>query len=168
MIKSLLDKPLITCVRVSKRNHYYHSPLELLGAAYEGWLDAVSKFKADKGVRFKTYAEFRIIGSILDYIRRVSWFGRNGLKRFMGEFEDDGGCTLATPATILNAKQESELLDRAMKALSPPSERIVRLYYYDGVTLSGIGKSMGFTEDWASKLRIRALRMLREEIGGMV
>jgi RNA polymerase sigma factor FliA len=40
-------------------------------------IDAIDKFVADRGVKFKTYAEFRIRGAMLDYLRRQDWAPRS-------------------------------------------------------------------------------------------
>jgi len=40
-------------------------------------IDAIDKFVTDRGVKFKTYAEFRIRGAMLDYLRRQDWAPRS-------------------------------------------------------------------------------------------
>ena len=85
MIKSLLDKLLITCVRVSKRDHYYHPPL-----------------------------------------------------------------------------------DAAILTLPERLRKIIRLYYYERMTMRAIGRLMGVEGSRISQLNRRALRMLREEIGEII
>ncbi len=42
-----------------------------------GLIDAIDKFVHDRGVKFKTYAEFRIRGAMLDYLRRQDWAPRS-------------------------------------------------------------------------------------------
>ena len=42
-----------------------------------GLLDALEKFDATKEVQFKTYAEFRIKGAILDELREMDWVPRS-------------------------------------------------------------------------------------------
>jgi RNA polymerase sigma factor FliA len=49
---------------------------DLIGAGVLGLLDAASKFDAARGVRFKTYAETRIRGAILDSLRDLDWAPR--------------------------------------------------------------------------------------------
>ncbi|MEG3640140.1 FliA/WhiG family RNA polymerase sigma factor [Magnetococcus sp. PR-3] len=41
-----------------------------------GLIDAVSKFDPDRGIKFQTYAEFRIRGAILDELRAIDWVPR--------------------------------------------------------------------------------------------
>ncbi|MBF0124735.1 MAG: FliA/WhiG family RNA polymerase sigma factor [Magnetococcales bacterium] len=41
-----------------------------------GLIDAVSKFDPDRGIKFQTYAEFRVRGAILDELRAMDWVPR--------------------------------------------------------------------------------------------
>lgn len=49
---------------------------ELVSAGILGLMDAVTKFKNDKNTQFKTYAQFRIRGAILDSLRSLDWSPR--------------------------------------------------------------------------------------------
>ena len=42
-----------------------------------GLMDAVDKYDPTKDCKFKTYAEFRIRGAMLDYLREMDWFPRS-------------------------------------------------------------------------------------------
>ena len=42
-----------------------------------GLLDAIDKYNPDKNCKFKTYAEFRIKGAILDQLRSLDWVPRS-------------------------------------------------------------------------------------------
>jgi RNA polymerase sigma factor FliA len=59
---------------------------DLIGAGMLGLLDAVDKYDASRGVKFKTYAELRIRGAILDSLRDVDWAPRS-LRRRAREVE---------------------------------------------------------------------------------
>ncbi|MGA1876196.1 MAG: sigma-70 family RNA polymerase sigma factor [bacterium] len=50
---------------------------DLIEAGIIGLLDAIEKFDASKEVKFKTYAEFRIRGAILDELRAQDWTPRS-------------------------------------------------------------------------------------------
>jgi RNA polymerase sigma factor FliA len=54
---------------------------DLISAGILGLLDAVEKFDETKGVQFKTYAEVRIRGAILDSLRDLDWAPRSLRKR---------------------------------------------------------------------------------------
>jgi RNA polymerase sigma factor FliA len=54
---------------------------DLIGAGVLGLLDAVDKFDSTKGVMFKTYAEMRVRGAILDSLRDLDWAPRSMRRR---------------------------------------------------------------------------------------
>jgi RNA polymerase sigma factor for flagellar operon FliA len=50
---------------------------DLLSAGIMGLLDAIDKYDVEKGVEFKSYAEFRIRGAMLDELRSMDWVPRS-------------------------------------------------------------------------------------------
>ncbi|MBF0475616.1 MAG: FliA/WhiG family RNA polymerase sigma factor [Deltaproteobacteria bacterium] len=50
---------------------------ELVSAGTVGLLDAIDKYDTGKQTKFKTYAEFRIRGSMLDALRNMDWVPRS-------------------------------------------------------------------------------------------
>lgn len=50
---------------------------ELISAGVVGLIDAVQKFDGSKDVQFKSYAQFRIRGAILDSLRTLDWSPRD-------------------------------------------------------------------------------------------
>ncbi|MBI2838006.1 MAG: FliA/WhiG family RNA polymerase sigma factor [Acidobacteria bacterium] len=50
---------------------------DLIQAGILGLIDAIEKFEPDRGIKFKTYAELRVRGAILDSLREVDWVPRN-------------------------------------------------------------------------------------------
>jgi RNA polymerase sigma factor for flagellar operon FliA len=64
-----------------------------------GLMDAIDKYDPDKNCKFKTYAEFRIKGAILDQLRSLDWVPRSvrqksrRLERAYGEVEQRLGRT---------------------------------------------------------------------------
>ncbi|MDR1080877.1 MAG: FliA/WhiG family RNA polymerase sigma factor [Deltaproteobacteria bacterium] len=49
---------------------------DLMSSGVLGLIDAVEKFEPDRGILFKTYAEFRIKGAMLDELRSLDWVPR--------------------------------------------------------------------------------------------
>lgn len=49
---------------------------DLYQAGMLGLIDAADKFDPKKDVKFATYAEFRIVGAMVDYIREQDWMPR--------------------------------------------------------------------------------------------
>jgi RNA polymerase sigma factor for flagellar operon FliA len=54
---------------------------DLINAGVLGLLDAIDKFEPTRGVKFKTYAEVRIRGAILDSLRSLDWAPRSLRKK---------------------------------------------------------------------------------------
>lgn len=50
---------------------------DMISAAMVGLVDAANKFDVSKGVKFKTFAEYRVRGAILDEMRKLDWFSRS-------------------------------------------------------------------------------------------
>lgn len=55
----------------------YVSRDEIRSAAMLGLVDAAERFDPGRGILFKTFAERRIRGAILDEVRRMDWFSRS-------------------------------------------------------------------------------------------
>ena len=66
---------------------------DLLNTGVIGLMDAIEKYDPEKNCKFKTYAEFRIKGAILDQLRSLDWVPRSvrqkgrRLERAYGEIE---------------------------------------------------------------------------------
>jgi len=71
--------PLIKTVagRLAMRLPSHIDQNDLLSAGIMGLLDAIEKFDPEKGVAFKSYAEFRIRGAMLDELRTMDWVPRS-------------------------------------------------------------------------------------------
>lgn len=54
----------------------YMSRDDIASAATSGLIDAANRFDPSKGVQFKTFAERRIRGAVIDEVRRMDWFSR--------------------------------------------------------------------------------------------
>lgn len=59
---------------------------ELIGAGVLGLMDAFKKFDPEKKVKFRSYAQFRVRGAILDSLRTLDWSPRD-LRRKAREIE---------------------------------------------------------------------------------
>lgn len=54
---------------------------DLVSSGVIGLIDAIDKFEPNRGIMFKTYAEFRIRGAMLDELRRLDWVPRSVRKK---------------------------------------------------------------------------------------
>lgn len=50
---------------------------DLISVGVLGLIDAIQKFDPHRGAKFKTYAEFRVRGAILDELRTLDWVPRS-------------------------------------------------------------------------------------------
>ncbi len=70
---------------------------DLVNAGITGLMDAIDKYDSRKNIKFRTYAEFRIRGAILDELRTMDWIPRslrqksNRLERAYTQVEQDKG-----------------------------------------------------------------------------
>lgn len=50
---------------------------ELISTGTLGLIDALNNFDAEKGIKFKTFATYRIKGAIIDELRKLDWIPRS-------------------------------------------------------------------------------------------
>jgi RNA polymerase sigma factor FliA len=60
---------------------------ELIGPGVIGLFDAIDKFDSTRGIKFRTYANLRIKGAILDELRKMDWISRS-VRRNINRIED--------------------------------------------------------------------------------
>lgn len=63
--------------RLGSRLPSHINQKDLLSAGIMGLLDAIDKFDVEKGTEFKSYAEYRIRGAMLDELRSLDWVPRS-------------------------------------------------------------------------------------------
>lgn len=75
--------PLIRYVadRLATRLPSHISKDDLVSSGILGLIDAVDKFDPTRNIQFKTYAEFRIKGAMLDELRSLDWVPRSVRKK---------------------------------------------------------------------------------------
>ena len=80
--------PLIKYIasRLASRLPPHVSTEDLISCGIIGLIDAIEKFDLSKNVQFKTYAEFRIKGAMLDELRSLDWVPRS-VRRKVSELE---------------------------------------------------------------------------------
>ena len=109
-------------LRISMRLPSHIELDDLINSGVIGLMDAIEKFDPGKGVRFETYAEFRIRGAILDELRAQDWVSRsvrqkaNQLSRTYAELENKLGRAATDEEVMENLGLDQEafykLLDR--------------------------------------------------------
>lgn len=71
--------PLVKTIagRLALRLPQHISQDDLTSAGLMGLMDAIDRFDVEKGVEFKSYAEFRIKGAMIDELRAMDWVPRS-------------------------------------------------------------------------------------------
>jgi RNA polymerase sigma factor for flagellar operon FliA len=75
--------PLIRYIasRLALRLPAHISQEDLISSGIIGLIDAIQKYDLSKNINFKTYAEFRIKGAMLDELRSLDWIPRSVRKK---------------------------------------------------------------------------------------
>jgi len=85
-VKQELIKRYIPLVKIvaGRMYNYYGGNIEfddLLGYGIFGLIDSIDKFDLNRDLKFETYAQFRIKGSIIDNLRKIDWIPRSLRKK---------------------------------------------------------------------------------------
>ena len=212
--------PLVARVAGALASRLPHSVemSDLTQAGVLGLLDAADKFDRTKGVRFRTYAELRIRGAILDSLRDLDWVPRS-LRRLRRElhnaelrlqsqlgrapsdeelasamevspddlriarervrrsesasaatesFDKVVALTVDTaspdPQALLERRELTLLLARAIEKLPERERLILALYYHEELTMKEVGKVLGVNESRVSQIHSKAIEKLRRRL----
>jgi RNA polymerase sigma factor FliA len=77
LVKTHMDFAEYVVQRMRSQLPVFISIDELKSAAIYGLMEAAGRFDPSRGVLFKTYAETRIRGAIMDEVRKMDWFSRS-------------------------------------------------------------------------------------------
>lgn len=138
---------------------------DLVGAGHVGLLQAVDRFKPEKGVRFNTFVEHRIRGEMLDLIR--SRCGRKGKQSRLAVPKDELffarlRCPANTPEELSSARSTGARLEWAIGCLPRKQREIVRLMFFEDLMGPAIALRLGIHESRVSQLKKYALAHLRD------
>jgi len=218
--------PLVKYIasRISMRVPPNVSLDDLISCGTMGLLDAISKFDPAKNVKFKTYAEVRIRGSILDGLRNLDWIPRSVRKKIQemerciqkverqigrpaedDEIAQELEINMEDYYTLLNQARSVDLLSldetirdqsftdskesyvnfipshvtpqdetltaetkqvvaEGIKKLSEKEQKVIALYYHEGLTLKEIGDVLGLTESRISQIHTQCVVKLRVKL----
>ena len=185
---------------------------DLTQAGFLGLLDAASRYDEAKGVRFSTYAELRIRGSILDGLRELDWVPRSVRRRRreleaavgrlearlerapnetelaielglsvsdLGRIEPVAEMVETTdeldslvrdphaidPHEVLAHRELFRILVDAIDSLNEKERLVMTLYYYEDLTMKGVGEVLGVNESRVLQIHKKAVRTLRRRLG---
>lgn len=133
---------------------------DLVSSGVVGLLDALERFDASRGIKFRTYAEFRIRGAMLDHLREMDWFPRsarrdaNRLQRVYIELESIMG----------RPPEECEVAEKLEIGVDDLRKRLAMFAGMTVFSLDAIeDEDEGLTAGWRHVLAEAALDDNREE-----
>ena len=144
---------------------------DALAASYEGLCSAARRFRKKHGAKFTTYAHHRMYGALIDSARSSRMLPRATIAA--GEFEFDSHVEAAVHFVSPPVESLDERCDRARKGnvvrdaierLPEDFRRLLELHYYGDMTLDEVGRKLGISKSWASRIHARALKLLQKEM----
>ena len=151
---------------------------DLIGEGYKGYVSAVRHFDPSMGHKFKTFAEFRIKGSIRDFFRKESGIIRSikfipKMVSYDEILTDDDNPHTHYPELLLKSSVcdtykdpfenvENEKLIDALLSLSEKEQDIVLRYYFEDVRMKEIGQARECTESRVSQIHKKAIFKLQK------
>ena len=163
---------------------------DLVAFGFGGLLEAEQRYDPSRGVRFQTFAYYRVRGAMLDGVRKMADLPRRAHQRLKVEGECpptaaptplDKAFTrisarLTSPSPVQGAfaeeSPESALLKnesvarllRALSRLSARERALVRGRYFEGRPLEELAAELGVSKSWASRIHTQALKQLRDAL----
>lgn len=158
VLKTLREKNL---VRLDVSN--------LISSGMLGYAQALRRFDPNRGVKFKTFAEYRIKGAVLDEVRKM--IGDERCKTPRPRIMDDFDYTLISDNCRTQNIMESRLDMETFLKHVPLNERELQILEYrmSGMNLREIAQKFDFSESRASQLLAKIKKVVyfwyREHMG---
>lgn len=121
---------------------------ELRSAAYLGLIDAANKFNSDYSCSFSTYARFRIIGSIKDYLKKSKVNFIELKDNYFSIFDYD----------------KLGFIDDLFSFLDYTGQNIMKMYYIENKSMKQIGDIFGVSESRISQMINKYKNIIRKKI----
>ena len=152
---------------------------DLIASGNIGLVEAAERFKPDCGLKFSTFAWYRIRGAMVDGLRIGGRYSRSAVARFRREAANDtgGGIPVAVTPKADRGEEtfphlEEELdrrrhMPRLAQALAqlPDRERdVTKLHYFEGLQLTDVAGRMGLSRSYVTRLHQRALQLLQDDV----
>jgi len=160
----------IVVLRTVREKRLTHLDVDtLISAGFEGYSQSLGRFDESRGVAFKTFAEYRIRGAVLDEVRKMIGDERCKNKR-PTQVSDFDFTRLGDDNRISNVFESQLDVDKffAMIPLDARDTKVLRCRI-DGMNLKEIGSEFGFSESRASQVLATIKRQIypwfREYLG---
>lgn len=131
---------------------------ELISCGLYGYTQCLERFDPKRGVKFKTYAEYRIKGAVLDEVRKMIGDERCKNKRPRQSYDYD--LSLIDDEGYYNVDSVIDL-EMKLRSLNLSEKEIEILKCrIEGNNLFEIGQTFGFSESRASQILVEIKKVL--------
>jgi RNA polymerase sigma factor for flagellar operon FliA len=76
--------------------------------------------------------------------------------------------TTPAPQMRMESNERDVAIEEALKTLPEKERRLLQLYYFEDRSLEEVGKIMGLSKSWSSRLHARAIDLLKESLSRQV
>lgn len=128
-IKKQLIEEYIYLVKIvaGRMYNFFGTKIEyddLIGFGAIGLIDSIERFDINKNIRFETYAQIRIRGTIIDNVRKLDWIPRSlrqkskQVQEAIGELENKLGRTPTTKELVKHLDMPLEEVESMLNHIS--------------------------------------------------
>ena len=182
MVEANLPLVRHLAARMIHRARPYLEMDDLIAIGAEALLRAAERYDPARKVPFGTFAYLRVRGAMCEGIGVVAPLSRGMVRRRRGrpdrrsrpivfrfdEYQaDTAGASRDLEDEMASAIDAARLrphLTIALEVLDERDRQIILRHYYRGDTLHDIGRDMGRSKSWASRVHSRALTRLRDAL----
>jgi len=168
--------------RMIHRARPYLEMDDLVAVGVEALLRAAERFDPCRGVAFGTFAYLRVRGAMCESIGVVGPLTRGVVRRRQGRperrplpavfrFDERRLANVASGRELgdeltsaIDASRLAPRLTRALDELDHRDRQLIMRHYFGGDTLHEIGRDLGRSRSWASRVHSRALARLRDAL----
>jgi RNA polymerase sigma factor (sigma-70 family) len=127
---------------------------ELESAAFLGLVEAAENYQGVEAEHFPSYAIYRILGAIQDYLRELMWGSKNNRlkKQPLKEY----------PSQNSDYQDNNEIFDKIISVLPIKNQTVLKKYYIDCDRISEIATVVGVHESRISQILSEARSILKE------
>jgi len=142
---------------------------DLVSEAWVGLIKSLPKFDASKS-SFSTYMQIRVMGSVLDFVRRTTWIPRKEHEKLKKNHEHKAASIASYSSFDSLSKQSfmavehdissvdnAEAVARILSCLQSKYRNLLTDYFINGKSMDEIAKKEGITDSMVS-LRMAKLR----------